>query len=619
MTIFIGSLLAWFNWPLPLGAASPGLDGSWHIALHHATQLGMDFGTEIVFTYGPLGFLMVPSPYLGVTTALALVVGAVVHVSASVLFVHLSRKQFRLIAAIVAAALAGRVLDWLELAETLVVLAFLFSVVLIQRQWTGRGEAALAAGAGTTAGVLLLTKLNAGVVVTLLLGITVFALSGRPPWQRLAIFVATLLVSLSAAWLLAGQPLGALLAWVALSYEITLGYSSAMGVQDPSREWQLFAVPVVASVLGVASFDRSRAWPRRNRVALAALMFVIGFASWKTGFVRWHSQFFFATAFLMSYAFLSAEHWRTTILTGAALLLAFLASVHSTAGTLVDPLFLDPLSRPETALKSVGLLWSPDARAGAVATNRQLLQDAYAIDDQMLSVAAGHTVHIDPWSAGVAWAYPEVSWAPTPVFQSYSAYTPPLDRANARFLSGVDGPQFVLRQAGQSIDLRNQWWESPEARLAIVCNYAEHSATAYWQLLERTSDRCGAETVLSSVSVFAGTVVELPAPSPRDITIIRIHGLGGNPVDRAWTSLYKGREWFLEINSATRFRLVPATANGPLIVSLPEAVGGTAPFDIGVPIHRIELIPDDGTSIGPGTRIEIGLIPVDVDLEGDRD
>src|SRR5688572_17813742 len=39
---------------------TPGLDSSWQMVIAHATAHSMQFGTEIVFTYGPLGYLMVP-------------------------------------------------------------------------------------------------------------------------------------------------------------------------------------------------------------------------------------------------------------------------------------------------------------------------------------------------------------------------------------------------------------------------------------------------------------------------------------------------------------------------------------------------------------------------------
>src|SRR5690349_5730933 len=43
--------------PLPPGVAQEGLDASWVQALHVAVEQRLAFGTDIVFTYGPLGFV----------------------------------------------------------------------------------------------------------------------------------------------------------------------------------------------------------------------------------------------------------------------------------------------------------------------------------------------------------------------------------------------------------------------------------------------------------------------------------------------------------------------------------------------------------------------------------
>jgi hypothetical protein len=41
-----------------------GLDGSWSMALLYFHQHGFQFGRDIIFTYGPLGFLVAPT-YFG--------------------------------------------------------------------------------------------------------------------------------------------------------------------------------------------------------------------------------------------------------------------------------------------------------------------------------------------------------------------------------------------------------------------------------------------------------------------------------------------------------------------------------------------------------------------------
>lgn len=46
--------------PLIIGASGGGLDQSWRIGLLKAADQGLIYGRDIVFTYGPLGFLTIP-------------------------------------------------------------------------------------------------------------------------------------------------------------------------------------------------------------------------------------------------------------------------------------------------------------------------------------------------------------------------------------------------------------------------------------------------------------------------------------------------------------------------------------------------------------------------------
>ena len=59
------AVLAFFitalSWPFPNRAPTTGLDPSWHIALHLAASMDLRQGVDMVFTYGPLGFLSIPN------------------------------------------------------------------------------------------------------------------------------------------------------------------------------------------------------------------------------------------------------------------------------------------------------------------------------------------------------------------------------------------------------------------------------------------------------------------------------------------------------------------------------------------------------------------------------
>src|SRR5450432_918721 len=50
------------SFSVPFESVKPGLDESWAWALNAVTQTNYIFGRDVVFTYGPLGFLMCPRP-----------------------------------------------------------------------------------------------------------------------------------------------------------------------------------------------------------------------------------------------------------------------------------------------------------------------------------------------------------------------------------------------------------------------------------------------------------------------------------------------------------------------------------------------------------------------------
>jgi hypothetical protein len=58
----LGILAALAGWQVALMHPFVGLDASWQAALYMAAERGLGFGTQIVFTYGPLGFLNQRAP-----------------------------------------------------------------------------------------------------------------------------------------------------------------------------------------------------------------------------------------------------------------------------------------------------------------------------------------------------------------------------------------------------------------------------------------------------------------------------------------------------------------------------------------------------------------------------
>ena len=260
------------------------MDVSWQVGLHQAAAQGLRFGQDLVFTYGPLGFLAWPTPFTGATSTLAFIVSAAIYLAMVVLLLGAARRMFPLVVAILVVLLFARTLGYLAPSETLQVIVFAVGVDLIRRDRVAR-PAFVAAALGALAAAAILGKLNIGVSVTAMTVVVVLAVSPRRLRGFLVFggaFVATFLV----LWLSTGQPLADLLPYVKGSMEIISGYSDAMARNGPGGRWIYVLFVLASATLAYLTWRISTGWPSRRRLPLATLLLLFLFAAWKLAFVR---------------------------------------------------------------------------------------------------------------------------------------------------------------------------------------------------------------------------------------------------------------------------------------------------------------------------------------------
>jgi hypothetical protein len=570
------------------------MDVSWQVGLHQAAAQGLRFGQDLVFTYGPLGFLAWPTPFTGVTSTLAFIVSAAIYLAMVALLLGAARRMFPLVIAILVVLLFARALGFLAPSETLQVIVFAVGVDLIRRDRVAR-PALVAAALGALAAAAVLGKLNVGVSVTAMTAVVVLAFSP----QRLRgflVFCGAFIATFLALWLATGQPLTDLLPYVKGSMEIISGYSDAMARNEPGGQW-IYVLFVVASVtLACLTWRISTGLPPRRRLPLAALLLLFLFAAWKLAFVRDTPTPAFASLAFAAFLLLPARLPRPiVVIVLVAFGLTFLGVSRVPPAAYADVV--------ASATDFVGQARDdllPWRWTSAEDETRSYLQSHFAVPPEMLAAIAGHSVNIDPVAEGVATAYPGFTWRPQPIFQSYSAYTAYLDKLNADQLRSPARAERILRQVdvprtqgGRSIppavDGRFYWFEAPDATIARLCRYREVAADGGWQLLADTGRACGVPQPISTVTAQPGeTVTVPPAPGPDDFVAVKVHGIGQSLTARLRSVLWKAPISRVVVDGFG-FRLVPGTAPDGLVVSVPSAVQGSAPFAFGPPIKTISI------------------------------
>jgi hypothetical protein len=582
-TALLAAAVAVFSWPVLSVDVQTGLDPSWRAALTMAAQPG---GPDLTFTYGVLGFLRVPEPYYGWTSALSLIYVGVIHVALCATLLWVLRRPFPLV---VAAALALVVASMT--VEPLVALVAIWAVELLRRDGPELVHRVFPVAAGALAGVECLVKANSG-VATLAVGAVAVLAVRRGSWRLPAAFLGTFAACALAGFVSTGHSPTDLPGYLLDALAIVSGYSPAMGIETPGLTWQYWAAGATALGVGVLAWRTTLTLPDARRVGVLLILAIVAFLMFKQSFVRHdpgHGTIYFGAMLGMAVAFLPhRRHHRTE----AVLVLALVSTIYVAAiPPRADPRdVIAPRKRAEALNTQVRTALSQERRTRLRQAGRDRIVAQWGVDPETLALLRGHSVHVDPWESDVVWAY-GLKWAPMPVMQSYSAYTPRLDHRNADFLRSDGAPTRILRHF-EALDGRNPLFESPAAIVAMFCRYREVAVRGRWQVLARGPDRCGEPRELATVHERAGRPVTVPRARAGGLVVVEVEGAEPRGLEKLRNLAWRPKARGITLDGAA-FRLVALTAKDGLVLSAPPALGYTPPFG-GGDVRQIAVFGEGG-------------------------
>ena len=550
---------------------SVGLDSSWNGGLAMAVHEGLQWGSEIVFTYGPLGFMNGQGVWFTDLGAIGLLYICGLFIAFCIALVWALRRSLPAWAAV---AIAFVVVTVLPLVEESIVVAALIALGALARERSQRVVNALVFGGATFAAVEVLIKFSAGPVIAAFFLIALIGLRARP-WQVVA-YLGVLAAEVLGLWLITGQSLGEIPEFLRNTYEIVSGFSPAMITTTDVPAWQVTAATIAAAGTAIGLVIASSQGSYRDaraRWAGAALMALAAFTVFKEGVVRTdagHLSLFFSTSCVLWIAIPWARARRWWLLAGIAVIVAVGWPVRPEGQTNNT----DVVANVKHAWEQVENLASSSRRQRLIDQGREGMKGIYKLEPATLAALRGHTVTVEPWEIGAAWAY-NLDWQPLPVFQNYSAYTSRLDQINSEALADPAGPERILREnvglvypefPTRSIDGRFPGWDPPQQARTALCHFAVVEATARWQVLARTPNRCGPSRPLGSVESDPGAAIEVPVPGPGEVVWARIEGVEVSGFERLLSFLAHPRTRHAIINGERSYRLIAATATDGLML-----------------------------------------------------
>jgi hypothetical protein len=352
-----------------------------------------------------------------------------------------------------------------------------------------------------------------------------------------------------------------------------------MGEEQPGLGWQYWTALPAALILVAATLSETRMAPRAPRGAMLVLLGLVGFLTFKEGFVRHdthHADTFFPIVLAVGATFTWQRRRAQPLLLSLAALGGFTLAAYGVG--------LGDLMRPRARLTALAdsahVVASQSERVAVANRGRRGIVALDPISPELLATIGRATVAVEPEETAFAWAY-HLNWRPLPVLQLFSAYTRTLDDADRDLVASSRAPRFILYENGRGIDGRNGQWESPAAMLEILCRYRGVRVDGGWALLERASDRCGRTRPLATVTARSGRPVRVPAPvTARSLVAVRVHGVEVAGLEHVRAFVHRALQRAVVLDGGRRFRLVPGTAGDGLLLSAPAGVDFPPPANL---------------------------------------
>jgi len=486
------------------------LDVSWASALSYFTARRRQFGSEVIFTFGPLGYLYT-DVYAGYLFESKVVFELLIKAIFAGLLVNVIQRSSKVLGVLIICAIllySPRSMDYLFF------FAITYGLVLVSQM-----EKALwpAVAAAIVLGFFSLIKFS--FLIPAVIGLLTLSANWgfAQKWRAISISLLSYLATLVSAWIIAGQDLSSLAPYLQTGFYTSLSYTSAMFIEAYlAIEAVGMAALLIVGVIVVAANLYSRM--TLSHVINTLLLGQGLFFSWKFGFVR--ADAFHIPHYFLYCQLLIATTWDISRPTGLSKRAFFNLTVLGYFATylglaMTHELHANLAANWERAIDNAAVLFNMPAYRMMLEGQLTATKALYPLPVVKKYIGA-HTVDVFGYEQGMA-LLNDLNYHPRPAFQSYAAHHPLLLRANETFYQSDIAPQFVLFKL-QSTDDRIPAADDSLALEAIFSNYKpiiSEQDYVLWEKNESTRRRPPSRLIKSGTAPF-GESVAVPGANRRD-------------------------------------------------------------------------------------------------------
>ena len=575
--LFLFLIIGILSIPPPLYFPAAGMDPSGVLGINLAFLNHFQYGKDLVYTYGVLGFLawqMVLDYNLWRASLLFSALSyTIFSVSVFLLIKKFSAEWFHYLIFIplLYVILTLKMPFW----WLLISLSLFLYLVMTQKGPPGIMLFGLA-------GIGFLLALDSHIKFDMFLNslflVAIFCIADfliKKDFREPLVLLASYFSSLILIWAATGQNFVNVTAYLVGGFELIKGYNEAMTVQGPL--WQVYAATFSILFFGilVAYFAIRK---QKEVLVFFGLNAFILFSAIKTGFGRHDGhvvQFFCIYLLFLGIVLVLLTKELGQIKFRKFIIPCLLITI-LTIGFFSYAVYLDnPSIFKKNAVflspsfdYSFRLLNNEQLFQHQVGTHREKIKEAYPVNATVLQNMGQQSVDIFPWDIALCWGY-GLNWSPRPVFHSQQSYTQYLDDLNSRHFLGAGSPEKIL-YAYKSIDGRYPPFDEPKTFRTVLLQYSYRDQSGQFIVLNRSANEIRyTEVFRSSLTGKMGDLVRVPAS---DDLVFGEVDIRYSTFGELLKIVYKTAPVYIRfklVNNDTtqRYRLVPGTAENGLFLS----------------------------------------------------
>jgi hypothetical protein len=603
-TLLISFLFLILTFPKILPVLDIGIDPPLLWAYNYFFAYGIQSGKDIIFTHGPLAFILSPLP-IGNNLILAILISCFIKLLFIFSFLKLGKianSSYWWVHLFLIAGLSF----FLDIEYQVIGLT---SIGILIHYETNKSPWLIVAILTATIGIFV--RANIGIVSLLtLFSYTAIQLILNRNYKPLLAVITLIPVSIAFFWLVIYHNLTGLTRYLYGIYQFAGNSSSAVSVYPENNWWWLSASMILFALVPIVA-NKKKAW------IFFTLFLLPLYAEWIHGisredFSHLRGFFLYLIFFFSLFIILFSEVRKITFLLIILLLALFSLNLKNAINyslcsreIVVSGNLLELIFDHKELLDQSKILSEQNIKS-------------VRLDSNCLKIIGTKTVDVYPWNFAFIPAN-NLNWVPRPVLQTYASYKPWLDKQNADHFASARAPDFLIwelltdRYGGQlgSIDNRYLLNDEPMTIISILNHYHIIYKNGKILLLAKNNHRPLSDgKTIGSCTALWDQWIKVPK-NIEGILRAKIH-FPGNLLRKLRTLVYKDIPFYIEYKLQSgdlcSYRIIPSTTPdgvwiNPLIMH--PSTGFIEPM-----VTEIRLFCPNKRLMQDGIEIEWELIPV---------